>query len=97
MGAIIQLIQDLIDQVENAGLPLNNGQINALTVKLEAAINQLSKTTPNIPPACGQTKAFVNQVEAFIQSNKITEAQGEPLIDDATEIRELLGCSQYEK
>lgn len=95
VGAIIEDIQALIDQVQ--GLPLNPGQKNSLTVKLEAAINQLSKVPPHVRPACGQLKAFVNEVEAFIQSNKLTEAQGQPLIDDANAIRTELGCFQGEK
>lgn len=95
MGAIIAEIQLLINQVE--GLPLNAGQINSLTVKLENAINLLSKDPPRVNAACGLLKAFINEVEAFIQSNKLTEAEGQPLIDQATDIREQLNCHQGEK
>ena len=47
MEAIIGEIQSLINQV--AGLPLNAGQINSLTVKLENAINQLKILIINHP------------------------------------------------
>jgi ABC-type transporter Mla subunit MlaD len=95
MEAIIGEIQSLINQV--AGLPLNAGQINSLTVKLENAINQLSKDPPRVNAACGLLKAFINEVEAFIQANKLTEAEGQPLIDQATDIRTQLNCHQGEK
>lgn len=95
MEAIIGQIQMLIDQV--AGLPLNQGQINSLTVKLENAINLLSKDPPRVKATCGLLKAFINEVEAFIQSNQLTEAEGQPLIDQATDIREQLNCHQGEK
>lgn len=95
MEAIIEEIQSLINQVQ--GLPLNAGQKNSLTVKLEGAIFQLSKDPPNVPPACGKLKAFVNEVEAYIQSNKLTEAEGQPLIDEANGIRTELNCHQGEK
>lgn len=95
MEAIIQAIQALIVEVE--GLPLNQGQINSLTVKLENAINLLSKDPPRVNAACGLLKAFINEVDGFIKSNQLTEAEGQSLIDQATDIREQLNCHQGEK
>ena len=95
MPIIIQLIEDLKTLIP--GLPLNNGEQNSLTVKLDGAIADLSKTPPNVPPACGKLKAFANQVQAFIQSSALTQAEGQPLIDAVTVIRTELGCFQFEK
>jgi len=95
MEAIIQAIQALIVEVE--GLPLNQGQINSLTVKLENAINLLSKDPPRVNAACGLLKAFVNEVDGFIKSNNLTPAEGEPLIEAANSIRCDLGCFNGEK
>ncbi len=95
MPLIIQAIEDLIILVQ--GLSLNNGQKNSLTVNLNGAIDKLAEEDPNIPPACGKMKAFVNQMEAFVQSSTITEAEGQPLIDAANAIRTDLGCFQFEK
>lgn len=95
INAIIEEIQTLIGLVE--GLPLTVAEKNSLTVKLNAAINQLSKNPPNIPPACGQLRAFINEVEALIKSGRLTEAEGEPLIDYAENIRTQLQCHQGHK
>ncbi|MEK6263383.1 MAG: hypothetical protein N2B06_01140 [Clostridium sp.] len=95
MPIIIQLIEDLKTLIP--GLPLNNGQKNSLTVKLDGAIADLCKTPPNVPPACGKLKALVNQVQAFIQSGILTPEQGQLLIDALNDIRTELGCFQYEK
>jgi len=95
INTIIAEIEALIYQVKL--LPLSEGEINSLTVKLEGAIEQLSKNPPNIPPACGKLKAFVNEVEALIRSNRLTVDEGQPLIDYANNIRTELQCHQGEK
>ena len=94
MPIIIQLIEDLKTLIP--GLPLNNGNKNSLTVKLDGAIADLSNT-PNVPPACGKLKALVNQVQEFIESGIVTPEQGQLLIDALNDIRTELGCFQYEK
>lgn len=71
--------------------PLNNGNANALISKLENAKKDLEKG--HITAACNKLGAFINQVEAFIQSGKLTPAQGQPLIDCAEMIRAALGCT----
>lgn len=95
INAIIAEIQALIDQVQL--LPLSEGEINSLTVKLEGAIDQLSKNPPNIPPACGKLKAFINEVEALIQSTRLDPAEGQLLIEQAEDIRTELQCHQGHK
>lgn len=75
-GSLIDQVQALVD----AGL-LNGGQGNSLISKLEAAKKQLDKN--NRTPAINELQAFINEVDADINSGKLTPAQGEPLIDAA--------------
>ena len=79
-------ITDLIEAVQalQAAGVLNGGNTNALVTKLEGAIAQIDKG--NVGPAVDKIEAFVNQVQAFIQSGKLTPAQGQPLIDGANGI-----------
>ena len=69
-------VQDLLD----AG-SLNGGQGNALTSKLQNAINKLNQG--NINSGVNKLESFINQVNAFINSGVLTAAEGEPLIDAA--------------
>ena len=83
--------QDLIDDVDGL-VPgtLNSGQGNSLTTKLANAIAKLNggMTTAG----CNQLQAFINQVNSFIRNGILTVAQGQPLIDAATAIRNAAGC-----
>ena len=76
IDAMIAQVQDLVD----TGV-LNQGNGNALTKKLQSALAKLEKGKAKA--ACNQLGAFVNQVEAFMNSGKLTEEQGQPLIDAA--------------
>jgi hypothetical protein len=67
---------------------LNQGNGNALTSKLENALMSLEDGNTNA--ACNQLGAFVNQVEALVNSGKLTEVQGQPLIDGANALIEQL-------
>jgi len=82
----LQAIQALINDVESlvAQGVLNHGNGNALISKLEAARKQLERG--HVRPAGNQINAFINQVEAFIRSRKLTPQQGQPLIDAAMNI-----------
>ena len=77
IDAMIAQVQDLVDTSV-----LNHGQANALSRKLGTALKSLEKGNANA--ACKQLEAFVNQAEAFVRSGKLTEEQGQPLIDGAT-------------
>ena len=82
----LQAIQALINNVESlvAQGVLNHGNGNALISKLEAARKQLERG--HIRPTGNQINAFINQVDAFIRSGKLTPQQGQPLIDAAMNI-----------
>jgi len=69
-------VQDLVD----AGV-INNGNGNALTVKLQGAIDKLHNG--KLTPAVNQLNAFINQVNVFISTGELTSAQRQPLIDAA--------------
>jgi hypothetical protein len=84
-------IDDLIEQIEeliDEGL-LNNGQGNALLVKLESALKQLLDGKEG--PAVNKLLAFRNQVEAFLQSGTLTPDEGQPLLDAVDAVIEALG------
>jgi hypothetical protein len=74
--AAIQQIINSVNDLQNAGA-LNGGQANALTAKLEAAIQQLDKG--NSTPAANQLEAFVNQLDAFVKTGVLTAAEAQPL------------------
>ena len=57
---------------------LNKGQANALTAKLEAAIQQLAKG--NNTSAANQLQAFINQVNAFVKSGILSETDAQSLL-----------------
>ncbi len=67
-----------IDDLKTAGV-LNQGQANSLTVKLEHAIDSLTNK-PGQPTACNQLQAFVNEVNAYVSSGKLTPAQADTLL-----------------
>ena len=76
-----QAIPNIINAIENlraAGV-LNKGQANSLTVKLQHAITSLN-SKPDQPTACNQLQAFVNEVNAYVQSGKLTAAQADQLL-----------------
>ena len=67
-----------IEGLEAAGV-LNQGQANSLIVKLSHAIDSLN-TKPDQPTACNQLQAFVNEVNAYVQGGKLTQAQADSLL-----------------
>ncbi|MEJ2594421.1 MAG: T9SS type A sorting domain-containing protein, partial [bacterium] len=83
IGALMAKVEDLND----AGI-LNDGQANALIVKLEAAEKSLEKG--NCQAAVNQLNAFINQVTDFIDEGILTAEQGNELIDAASDIIEIL-------
>lgn len=79
IGDLIAGIQDLQD----AGV-INGGNANALITKLEGALAKIDAGQPG--PAVNKLEAFVSQVQAFVNTGKLTAAQGQPLIDGANAI-----------
>jgi len=88
---IVNLIST-IEELENDG-DLNGGQSNSLISKLENALNSLDKGHTNA--AINKLEAFINQVNAFINGEILTETQGEELISSAEEV--ILAISTMEK
>ena len=86
-----QAIQALISNVETlvAQGVLNHGQGNALTSKLEAALQQLERG--NARAAANQINAFINQVNALVRSGRLNAQQGQALIDAAMSIIGQIG------
>jgi len=81
-----QLITSLIQAVRNlmsAGT-LSSGNGNALIVKLEAALAEIA--AGNVVEAISKLLSFISQVAAFVQTGKLTAAQGQSLTDAANGI-----------
>jgi len=72
MSLCAGLVQDLV----SAGV-LNRGQGNSLLVKLAAADAQLARG--NAVPAMNILHAFINEVNAMVQSGRLSPAQGQLL------------------
>jgi hypothetical protein len=70
---------------------LNQGQGNALTAKLNAAIQQINKG--NLNAAMNQLSAFTNQVEGLVRAGKISSADGGALTASANELIAQLSAS----
>jgi len=75
-GAIPNVI-NTIQGLQAAGV-LNKGQANSLIVKLQHAIDSLNTKTDKT--ACNQLQAFVNEVNAYLQSGKLTPAEADSIL-----------------
>ena len=81
VGKVDSLVKDEI---------LEQGNGNALTSKLEAAEQQSNRGNPKT--AINSLQAFINQVNAFVKSRKLTPEIGQLLIDSANRmIAQLTG------
>jgi Tol biopolymer transport system component len=80
-------VADLISLVRSFNLPY--GTANSLTVKLRAALDALE--AGDTATACARLSDFVNHTRAQ-SGKKLTAAQANQLIEEATSIRALLGC-----
>jgi len=76
---VANLVADLVAE----GV-LNGGEGNSLTSTLDAAIRKLDQGNTNA--AQGQLGAFINKVNAKIKAGRLTEEEGQALIDAVSEI-----------
>ncbi len=76
----IKAIKTDVQQLVALGA-LNKGQGNALMAKLHGALAKLERG--NKKAAANQLQAFVNQVNAFHKSKKLSADQAKPLMDKA--------------
>lgn len=83
-----QAINALISSIQ--GLPLNAGQKNSLIGKLNAASASIDKG--KLTAACNQLNAFMNEVNALVQSKRLNAATANMLISEAQGIKAALGC-----
>jgi len=67
---------------------LNEGQAVSLIQKLDSAIKKLEDGKDN--SAFRMLQAFINQIEAFINSGVLTYEEGQPLIDSARAVQDTL-------
>jgi trimeric autotransporter adhesin len=87
------VIQDLINRVQalmdQGALNQTNGQ--SLISRLQSALDYLNNGQTD--KACDKLAEFIAKTQNFIDTNKLTSAQGQPLIDSANKIRNTLGCN----
>jgi ABC-type transporter Mla subunit MlaD len=67
---------------------LDEGQGNALTSKVNTAVRQLQND--NVRSAINELQAFISQVNAVIESATLTLKEGQPLINKANAVTNLL-------
>ena len=71
-----------------AALNLNNGQQNSLTTKLQAA--QQALANENTMAAENQLHAFINQLNALVNSHRLGEITADSLVSEADNLVELI-------
>ena len=89
---IAQSVQQALKSIEGLvqGLPgLNAGQKNSLSVKLQNAAAAAARGDSNA--ASNELVAFLNELQAYVDSGKLTPAQAEPLRLAVNAVRESLG------
>jgi probable HAF family extracellular repeat protein len=81
-----QLVNNLIQAVRNlvSTGTLSSGNGNALIVKLEAVLTEIA--AGNVGGAISRLQSFISQVAAFVQTGKLSAAQGQVLIGAANGI-----------
>jgi hypothetical protein len=67
---------------------------NSLTAPLNQAVNILENNIPTDDVSvCNKLNAFIQQVNAQTQNNRLTQEQSNQLIQAAQSIRNALNCS----
>jgi probable HAF family extracellular repeat protein len=85
IGGLIDGVSDL-----ETGGALSSGEAQSLSSKLEGALKQCERGNANA--ATNQIEAFIHHIEAFVQSGKLTAAEGAALINEAQAILASLSC-----
>jgi hypothetical protein len=80
--AVEEIADDVAGLIETAGV--GEGEANALVSKLDAAAARLEKGKP--AEAVNVLNAFISQVKAMVRSGRLSEAEGQALIDAARAI-----------
>ena len=73
-----------------AGLPLNKGELNSLEAKLQAAAKQLDKD--NATPAMNILGAFIDEMQATMQSGRVSQTVGSPIVAYAQRVIASIGA-----
>ena len=73
-----------------SALPLSNGEVNSLEAKLQAAAKQVAKD--NATPAENILGAFINEMQAMMQSGRVGEAVGSPIVAYAQRVIASIGA-----
>jgi probable HAF family extracellular repeat protein len=74
----------LLSELTNSSLPLTGGEISSLSSKLNAALASISKQ--NVNSAQGQLNAFINQIQALVNSARLSSSDAASLIAGAQNI-----------
>lgn len=77
----INLIVDDIHALVDSGM-LNGGEGNSLTSKLDGAVDKLDEGKTNA--GVNKLEAFVNQINALVNSSRLTQEEGQTLVDAAS-------------
>ena len=87
-----QQIQNLMNTINN--LNLDNSIRNSLKAPLNQAVNILENNNPTDDVSvCNKLNAFIQQVNAQTQNNRLSQEQANQLIQSAQSIQNSLGCS----
>jgi hypothetical protein len=79
-----------IESLQTSGV-LNGGQANSLIKKLDHAISSLI-SKPDQPTACNQLGAFVNEVNAYESSGRLTPSQANALLGGPLGIEAIMAA-----
>jgi len=84
------IIDNTIKEIEQLSLDgdLNTGNVKSLVSKLENAAASFEKD--KIKTTINQLNAFINQIDALVQSKKLDQATGQSLIDDIKDVIDSL-------
>jgi len=75
----------------NAIAGLSGSQRQGLLSKLQAALDAINQGKTSV--ACNKLDDFISQVQAFVNNGTLTQAQGQPLVNSAANVRNTLGCT----
>jgi hypothetical protein len=74
----------LLSEISNNSLPLTPNEASALTTKLNAALSSLQNG--NVRSTDGQLGAFINQVNALVNSGRLDSTNAASLISEAQNV-----------